>query len=133
MGAAGASVTVKVVAADLTPTKLLHLPAELTARGWAFSLLAIGAGVLLALIWPTRSGEIHRGTGQLINATLCLVGAAVCVLLFLATEFAWKRAPSEAFDFLYFWVEPFIFGAIFGCFSAALTLALMIEVSPTKR
>jgi hypothetical protein len=127
-----ASVTVKVVVTDITSTKLLELPAELNARGWVFSIVAALIGAAVAATFAPDVDDPQRSRTCLLNSALCCGGALLCLVGFFAVDFGWKRLPTEAFDFMYHWLEPLLFATVFGFLSAAITHVLGIPLPPNS-
>ena len=113
---------------------ILPLPSDLFQRGlfwWAaFGLLF----VLVVGMHLAKLEKIEKNTRRMNLLLVCsivtiLIFSIVCIPAFYYVEAWWKR-PGSSFPYLYFTLEPQIFGITFAFLTAfiAYCLALIVEL-----
>jgi hypothetical protein len=111
----------KVLVSDVSLTRVLPIPGELATLGWLWTAALVLVGAYLPILTRAKTNDPYGNSTRILWGVICFGGAVVCLAGFFGLEFAWKRLPLEAFDVLYFGVEPALFGAIFGFFAAGLS------------
>lgn len=109
----------------------LPLPPDLAVKGWFFAVLFVFA-VALSI---SLAKQANRPFEQRRNSLVPVIAFGVTTFFvfpaaFWSVEYLWKVVDVGLADFMYRWLEPVVYGAVFGSLAAFLGSVLHQVMGP---